>query len=83
MSRRRAALWALALLALAFPNLIGPAFAVVVAVAGWALAHLSLVCTLAAAVLLAHAFPKPTSRAAWFFGLGALTAYTATRPHRA
>jgi hypothetical protein len=63
--------YALALLALAHPAAIPPALAVlgaaaaaVLAIVGWVLANLSLVCTVVAGVLLTRVFPGRLTRAA-------------------
>lgn len=55
--------YALGLLAFAYPASIPLVFGAVFAVAGWALANLSLSCTIAAGLLLAYAFPSPLD---WF-----------------
>lgn len=60
-SKFKSVLYALALLALAYPALVPPVVGIVLAmvgaVIGWALAHLSLTLTVAAGVLLTRAFP--------------------------
>lgn len=51
------------LLALAFPAVVGPALAVVVAVAAFLLGHLVAACTTAAALLLFSLFRRPARSA--------------------
>ncbi|MGW4086940.1 hypothetical protein ACWEGS_28310 [Streptomyces sp. NPDC004822] len=75
LGKLKLAAYALGLLAIAHPAIVPPTVAtlgflagVVIAVAGWFLAHLALTLTLAAGVLLAQTFPGRLGNAARWFG---------------
>jgi hypothetical protein len=70
----RLLLWALALLAVAFPAAIGPVLNLAFAAVGFAVDHLTSTCTLAAVALLARAFPRIAYGIAQFLGVGTASA---------
>lgn len=72
--------WALILLAVAFPAAIGPVAGFTLAVAAFALGHLTATCTVTAAVLLIRAAPRTARALATFLGVGAIASLAAVRP---
>ncbi|MEV6836788.1 hypothetical protein AB0N17_20150 [Streptomyces sp. NPDC051133] len=73
-ARARLLLWALALLAVAFPAAVGPALHLALGTLAFAVAHGSTTCTVAALVLLARAFPSVARGIGRFLGVGARSA---------
>lgn len=87
LSRAESAVVAVGLLAVAFPAAVPPVLGTVAAVVGlvfavvgWALAHLSLCCAAAAAVLLVRAFPRTHRRAGRWLAMSTTAAVNAVRP---
>lgn len=79
--------YALVLLAVAHPAVVPPALgalgivtAAVFAVAAWFLAHLSLTCTIAAVVLLAHVFPGTFGRTTRWIGRALVASVASVAP---